>query len=209
MLGLPASTALKKSLPKKKVLEHFGAEMSSDRKKRFDSEIARMVIVGEVSPASVNLREGAEIQSFFVMLITLKSKDFDTENLAYIAKLFGQKLLMVLQAENMQRLAVWQGRLLMNDWKNADEYRIMLSGDSLDTAWACIVAEVAKLPRDDCHTLNERLEIADKRAKIEKEIIRLEKMARMERQPRKKMEIVGKIRKMKQEIQAETKNDFL
>ena len=202
MLGLPASTELKKIIPKKKVLEHFDADMSPERKKRFDSEIARMMIVGEVSPASVNLREGAEIQSFFVMVVSLKNKDFDEGNLAYIAKLFGQKLLMVLEAEGMQRLAVWQGRLLMNDWQPAEAYQVALTGDNLDIAWANIVAEVAGIDFEPQQNIDEQLARAEQHAKMAKEITKLEKQARSEKQPRRKYELVQQIHKLKTELEA-------
>ena len=36
MLGLPASTEIKKLITKKKVYEHFGADMSADRPKGVD-----------------------------------------------------------------------------------------------------------------------------------------------------------------------------
>ena len=201
MLGLPTSTELKKIIPKKKLLEHFDADMSPERKKRFDSEIARMMIVGEVSPASVNLREGAEIQSFFVMVVSLKNKDFDEGNLAYIAKLFGQNLLMVLEAEGMQRLAVWQGRLLMNDWKAAEAYQVALTGDNLDIAWASIVAEIAGIDFEPQLNIDEQLEKAEKRDKLVKEIEKLEKQARSEKQPRRKFELVQKAKLLNKELE--------
>lgn len=200
MLGLPTSTELKKTITKKKVIEHFGQEMSTERKKRFESEIARMMIVGEVSTASVNLREGAEVQSFFVMLISLKKKAFDTGNLAYIAKLFGQRLLMVLEAEGQQRLAVWQSRLLMNEWRSSDEYQVTLRGDNLDNAWASIVAEVAGIDFVPQQSIDEQLEIAQKREKQVKEIEKLEKLARSEKQPKRKFELVQKIKQLTNEM---------
>lgn len=200
MLGLPTSTELKKTITKKKVIEHFGQEMSTERKKRFESEIARMMIVGEVSTASVNLREGAEVQSFFVMLISLKKKAFDTGNLAYIAKLFGQRLLMVLEAEGQQRLAVWQSRLLMNEWRSSDEYQVTLRGDNLDNAWASIVAEIAGIDFVPQQSIDEQLEIAQKREKQVKEIEKLEKLARSEKQPKRKFELVQKIKQLTNEM---------
>lgn len=200
MLGLPTSTELKKTITKKKVIEHFGQEMSTERKKRFESEIARMMIVGEVSTASVNLREGAEVQSFFVMLISLKKKAFDTGNLAYIAKLFGQRLLMVLEAEGQQRLAVWQSRLLMNEWRSSNEYQVTLRGDNLDNAWASIVAEVAGIDFVPQQSIDEQLEIAQKREKQVKEIEKLEKLARSEKQPKRKFELVQKIKQLTNEM---------
>ena len=44
MLGLPASTEIKKLITKKKVYEHSGADMSAERRKKFDADIARMTL---------------------------------------------------------------------------------------------------------------------------------------------------------------------
>ena len=71
MLGLPASTEIKKLITKKKVYEHFGADMSAERRKKFDADIARMTLTNEVSPVSVNLSAGDDVQNFFVLHIDI------------------------------------------------------------------------------------------------------------------------------------------
>ena len=115
MLGFPAATEIKKLITKKKVYEHFGAEMSAERRKRFDADIARMTLVNEVSPVSLNLEPGETVQNFFILHVVLKSKDFDPQNISYLSRLFRQRLVMVLEAENRQRLAIHQTRLIMTD----------------------------------------------------------------------------------------------
>ena len=67
MLGLPASTEIRKGITKKKVYERFGAEMSAERRKSFDADIARITLVNEVSPVSVNIPEGENVKCFFVV----------------------------------------------------------------------------------------------------------------------------------------------
>ena len=68
MLGLPASTEIHKVLTKKKVFEHFGASMSTERRKRFDADIARMTLVHEISPVSLNPEAGETVQSHYEIL---------------------------------------------------------------------------------------------------------------------------------------------
>ena len=75
MLGLPVSTEIHKVLTKKKVFEHFGANMSTERRKRFDADIARMTLVHEISPVSLNLEAGETVQSLFVMHVLLRTAD--------------------------------------------------------------------------------------------------------------------------------------
>ena len=89
MLGLPASTEIKKLITKKKVYEHFGAELSADRRKKFDTDIARMTLTNEVSPVSINIAAGDDVQNFFVLHIALKSilindNQYQGERYAYL-----------------------------------------------------------------------------------------------------------------------------
>ncbi len=197
MLGLPASTEIRKVITKKKVYEHFGQEMSAERRKSFDADIARITLVNEVSPVSINIPAGESIQSFFVILIALRKKDFDKQNIAFIAKMFGQKLLLVLEYESQYALAIWQTRLIMQDWTAMENLRVEIAGLDLDKAWENIVAGVAGVEIAQGRTLDEQLASQQKRQKIEKEIAKLEKLAWAEKQPKRKFELMQRIQQIK------------
>lgn len=194
MLGLPASTEIHKLITRKRMYEHFGADMSAERRKRFEADIARMVLTNEVSPVSINLPAGEQVQSFFVLQVTLKGKEFDAQNIALLARLFGQRLVMMLEYEGQQRLALWQGRLYLTEWADAGAWTLPLTGLNLDQAWEHIVAQIAGIDREPGRDLDEQLAQAAQREKLQKEIARLEKQARAERQPKKKFELVQKIK---------------
>ena len=196
MLGLPASTEIHKVLTKKKVFEHFGASMSAERRKRFDADIARMTLVQEISPVSLNLEAGEAVQSLFVMHVLLRTAEFDPQSIAYLSRMFGQKLVLLLEADNRQRLALWQTRLLMTQWAAAGSLTLPLSGLNLDTVWENIVSRIAGIERAQGQTLDEQLAAAVQREKLQKEIARLERLARAERQPKKKYELVQQIRRL-------------
>lgn len=197
MLGLPRATEIKKIITKKKVYEHFGMEMSADRRKSFDGDIARITVMNEISPVSVNLAAGDEIKAFFVVLVQLRQKEFDRQNIAFIAKMFGQKLLIVLEYEEQQRLAIWQTKLMMGEWTSPDSLHIELTGLDLDTVWAHVVAGIAGIELQQGGTLNEQIAQQEKREKLKKEIAKLEKLAWAEKQPKKKFEYVQKIKELK------------
>lgn len=201
MLGLPASTEIHRLITRKRVYEHFGADMSAERRKRFEADIARMVLTNEVSPVSINLPAGEQVQSFFVLQVTLKGKEFDAQNIALLARLFGQRLVMMLEYEGRQRLAVWQGRLYLTEWADAGAWTLPLTGLNLDQAWEHIVAQIAGIDREPGRDLDEQLAQAAQREKLKKEIARLEKQARAERQPKKKFELVQKIKAKQQEVE--------
>ena len=200
MLGLPASTEIHKLITRKRVYEHFGADMSAVRRKRFEADIARMVLTNEVSPVSINLPAGEQVQNFFVLQVTLKEKEFDAQNIALLARLFGQRLVMMLEYEGRQRLALWQGRLYLTEWADAGAWTLPLTGLNLDQAWEHIVAQIAGIDREPGRALDEQLAQATQREKLQKEIARLEKQARAERQPKKKFELVNKLRRLQKLI---------
>ena len=201
MLGLPASTEIHKLITRKRVYEHFGADMNAERRKRFEADIARMVLTNEVSPVSINLPAGEQVQSFFVLQVTLKEKEFDAQNIALLARLFGQQLVMMLEYEGWQRLALWQGRLYMTEWAEAGAWTLPLTGLNLDQAWEHIVAQIAGIDQEPGRALDEQLAQAAQREKLQKEVARLEKQARAERQPKKKFELVQKIKAKQQEME--------
>lgn len=203
MLGLPASTEIHRLITRKRVYEHFGADMSAERRKRFEADIARMVLTNEVSPVSINLPAGEQVQSFFVLQVTLKGKEFDAQNIALLARLFGQRLVMMLEYEGRQRLAVWQGRLYLTEWADAGAWTLPLTGLNLDQAWEHIVAQIAGIDREPGRDLDEQLAQAAQREKLQKEIARLEKQARAERQPKKKFELVQKIKAYRHNLEAD------
>lgn len=200
MRGLPASTEIHKLVPKKKVYDHFGAEMSAARRKRFDADIARMALVNEVSTLSVNLPVGDAVKNFFVLQVGLKSRDFDPQNIAFLARLFGQRLLMVLVFEDQQRLAVWQTRLIMTDWMAADAVELPFNGLTLEKVWENIVAFLAGIERQQGKSLDEQLVETAQKTKLAKEIERLEKRAWAEQQPKKKMALKTKIDELKRKL---------
>lgn len=200
MLGLPASTEIHKVLTKKKVFEHFGANMSAQRRRQFDADIARMTLVHEISPVSLNLEVGEGVQSLFVMHVLLRTVDFDPQSIAYLSRMFEQRLVLLLEADSRQRLALWQTRLLMTEWAEAGSLTLPLAGLNLDTVWENIVSRLAGIERAQGQTLDEQLAAAAQREKLQKEIARLERLARAERQPKKKFELVQQIRMLQQQL---------
>ena len=201
MLGLPAATEIRKVITKKKVYERFGAEMSAERRKSFDADIARITLVNEISPVSVNIPEGESVKRFFIILIALRRKEYEKQNIAFIAKMFGQKLLLVLEYEGQNSLAIWQTRLIQQDWTMPENLRVEIVGLDLDKVWENIVAETAGVEIIQGQTLDEQLAVLQKRQKMEKEIAKLEKLAWAEKQPKRKMEYVQKIHQLKADLE--------
>ena len=196
MLGLPKSTELNKLLPKKAIYAKF--QMNTAQKERFDGEISRISIVGELSPATTGLAAGAAVRSIFVLLVALKRPDFQANTIAQISKLIDQNMLLILEHEGRRKLAIYHTKLIQTDWM--PDCTVTLKGLDLDAVWENLIVQVGGITIEQGNTLDQQIVADEKRAKLEKEIARLEKLARAEKQPKKKFELVQKINELKRGI---------
>lgn len=203
MLGLPKNTELNKQLPKKAIYVKF--QMNTAAKEKIDADVKRITIVNEIAPNKVGIPVGNEVKNFFVLLVSLKRKDFDEKTVATLSKLIPQNILFILECDGESRLAIYHTKIMQTEWKATEEHKIELQGLNLDKVWENIVIAISGVDIEQGNTLDEQIEINEKRQKLEKEIAKLEKLARKEKQPKKKFELVQKIKEMEKEIDNEKK----
>lgn len=198
MYNLPEKTIMKKQLSKAAIYKKFN--LNSSAKARFDSDISRMDIVGEISQSTVSLPAGDSVSSIFVLQISLKKKDFDEKSITLISKLIEQKMIFVLEFENKAKLAVYYGKLFQTDWQDINDISINIQGLNLDSAYQNMIIQIGDIHIENDNSLDEQIICDEKRAKLEKEIARLEKLARAEKQPKRAFELHQKITKLKREL---------
>lgn len=200
MLGLPTQTEVKKQLPKSAIYTKF--QMNNAQKERIDSDISKLVIVNEILPSTINIAAGENIKAFFVVNVLLKNKKYDERNIAMISKLIPQNILFILEFENEIQLAIYHTKLIHTEWLPKDDTRITLNGFDLDSIWENIILQIGEIEIEQGNTLDDQIAIDDKKAKLEKEIARLERQARNEKQPKKKFELVQQVNKLKAELKS-------
>ena len=71
----------------------------------------------------------------------------------------------------------------------------------MDVVWENIIVQIGGMQIEQGNTLDEQIAIDEKRAKLKKEIDKLEKQARAEKQPKKKFELVQQMDKLKKELE--------
>lgn len=201
MLGLPKSTELNKLLPKKAIYAKF--QMTPSQRERFDGEISRISIVGELSPATTGIAAGGTVGSIFVLLIALKRPDFQPNTIAQISKLIDQNMLLILEYEGHRKLAIYHTKMIQKAWMKADDCTVTLRGLDLDAVWENLIVQVGGITIEQGNTLDQQIAADEKREKLEKEIARLEKLARAEKQPKKKFELVQQISQLKKEYRGD------
>lgn len=197
MLGLPKQTEVKKQLSKSAIYTRF--QMNNAQKEKIDADISKMVIVNEILPSTINIAGGSNIQAFFVVDVALKRKDYDEKSIIAISKLIPQNILFVLECAEEVRLAVYHTKLIQSEWQSKETAKIELKGLDLDSIWENIILQIGEIEIEQGNTLDDQIAIDDKKAKLEKEIARLERQARNEKQPKKKFELVQIINKFKSE----------
>lgn len=198
MLGLPKATEMSKQLPKKAIYTKF--QMNTAEKAKIDADISRITIVNEIAPNKVNIPAGEDVKSFFVLLVSLKKKEYDKKTIATLSKLILQNILFVLEYENESRLAIYHTKVMQTEWKPTENQQIELQGLNLDTVWENIVKGLECGVWNEELSLDENLALHEQQEKLQKQITKLEKQARTERQPKKKFELHQKITKLKKEL---------
>ena len=202
MLGLPKATELNKQLPKKAIYAKF--QMSPAAKAKFDADISRINIVGEISPNTAGIAQGQTVSSIFVLQVILKQKNFQPNTIAQISKLIDQNMLLILDCGTDRKLAIYHTKLIQTDWVPADACTIELKGLDLDAVWESFITQVGGITIQEGNTLDEQIASDEQQAKLEKEIARLEKLARAEKQPKKKFELVQEINTLKRKLAENT-----
>ena len=196
MLGLPQATEMSKQLPKKAIYAKF--QMNTAAKEKIDADISRITIVGEIAPNKVNIPAGDEVKNFFVLHVFLKRKEFDEKTVATLSKLIPQNILFILEYGGKSKLAIYHTKIMQTDWKPTEEQRIELHGLNLDKVWENLIVGVEI---EQGNTLDEQIKIDEKRQKLEKEIAKLEKQARAEKQPKKKFDMVQRLREYQKKLE--------
>lgn len=196
MYGLPQTTEVKKQLPKKSIYAKF--DLKTSQRDSFDKDVARIDIVGLVSPKTVPaLSPGENVKEFYILAVQLKSKEYDIKNIALLTKLIPQKMVLALQFEDQTQLAIYHTKLISSKWEQDDNIKLNFSGLNLDTVWDNIVKGIGEIEVEEGKNLTEQIVANEQRDKLLAQIATLERKMASEKQPRKKREYFEQIKNLK------------
>ena len=199
MFMFPKTTEMNRPLPKKAIFEKFSP--SPTDRQRFDSEIRRLAIIHEISATTTNIAAGDGVSAFYVVLVSLRNMECDKKNIAMLSRLIDQKMLFVLEYEGNASLAVCHsGKVIQSARRPVDSWEIKLSGLNLDAAWEYVIIQIGGVRLSEGRKLDEQIAADIEREKILRQIERLEKQARSEKQPRRKWELVEEVRRLKERL---------
>lgn len=199
MLGLPKATELNKKLPKTAVYAKF--QMDAAEKAKIDADISRITIVHEVSASKVNIAPGEKVQAFFVLQVALKRREFNERTLIVLSKLIPQNMVLLLEYDGLAKLAVYHTKLLQTPWKDPDSLSLAVEGLTMDAVWENVIVQIGGIQVQEGNTLDQQIAQDEQKAKLEKEIARLQKQLWAEKQPKKKFELNFKIKELQKQLE--------
>jgi len=204
MLNFPASSKVNRFIPKETFVDKL--DLTLRLKDSLKNDVKKFTIINELSPRSANIEKGETVSGIFVMEVLLKERNINFKIIEAVAKQNKNKILFVLRHESEARLAIFHGKLYCSDWCDTNSLNCDIIGLGMDEVWENLVSQIAivrdtpTLPAPDM-CIDERLNRQEERLKLQKQLDRLEKQARNERQPKKKFEIVGRIDEIKKKLE--------
>lgn len=201
MFNLPEATEIRKNIFKNKIYSKYKEELSGNKKEKFDREISKIIITNEISEKTIKIPKTEEISSIFIIEIDLKTRDYTESNIVLITRLFGQNILYILNYKDQYKLAIFKDKLITSQWKKEEEIDLRLQGLNLSSIWDNLVKQVGDIKVEEGKTLEEQIEIDERREKLEKLILKTKKKMAREIQAKKKHELFKELKKYKEELE--------
>ena len=174
-------------------------------KKKFVSDVDRIVVENSFTKENLNLASDAEIKEIMLLSISLKNQEFDGKVIEAIARQNPHKLVFLPSCENQQQLAIYHNKLYRTLWMTHDEIELKLQGYSLDEIWDSFIEQIAlyeeRAKQTEDLSIEDRLAIQDQILKLEKQIDKTENAMWKEQQPKKKFELHTRLREYQKKLE--------
>lgn len=210
MLGLPTTTEYNKRIPKQKFYENLS--VTPALKRVFVEQIQNVIWANKIAPATISVSEGKEVAEIEVFRIYLNAGTLDESALRQMDKQIPYHILFVLEYND--KYQVWIGykevsggdnafkvnKYYHTEWLTEQDLQIKIDGLDMDSIYANLVRQIGGIEKGN-ETLSEQIADKEYREKLEKEIAKLEKLARAEKQPKKKFDLVQQIKELKMKLE--------
>lgn len=206
MLGLPVSTEFNKRIPKQKFYENIA--VTPAMKRAFVEQIRIIYWRNKIATTTLNLAAGGQVTEIEVFEVRLSAPELDESVLRQIDREIPYHILFLLEYEGRYQAVIGYkeaaagkttfkvDRYYSTDWLDEDDLPVHLEGLTLDAVYENFVRQIAGdvLVEENGTTLKESIE------QLEKQIAALEAKIRKEKQPKKKFEMVQKIKMLKERL---------
>ena len=210
----PQSTELNRRVPKQKFYENL--TLTPQVKRGFIDGIKMICWRNKLAEDTIRIPKGERVTELEVFELKLSGPDLDEAVLRQIDKEIPYHILFLLTFEG--KVQAWIGykeasagvnsfkvnRYYHTDWQDEADLSLRLEGLTLDAVYENLVRQIAGKSlecgeRGTELSLAETIALSEKREKLQKEIARLEELAWVEKQPKKKVELFRKLQELLKE----------
>ena len=207
MLGLPSATEYNKRIHKQKFYENLS--VTPALKRIFTEQIQSVIWANKIAPSTMNISAGKEVTEIEAFRIMLNSDSLDESALWQMDRQIPYHILFVL--EYNEKVQIWIGykeqsagdnafkvnKYYHTEWFDEQSASIKIEGFDMDKVYENLVRQIGGFENNTDDSLGKQIADKERREKLEMEIAKLEKLARAEKQPKKKFELVQKIKKLR------------
>ena len=190
MLDLPKSTYVGRIIAKDKIYAAGGAD--SSLKGVFAKQVERVRWLNKISPATVSIVQGELVEEIQVIEVSLTTLEPDKRILSTIQKAIRYKIVFVLVCKGKQSYFAYYD----NKTSFTSDTPPKLAGHDTDSVWENIIIQLRGGPIDEGKTLDEQIAADVECESLTRQIERLVKQARNEKQPRRKWELFEEARRI-------------
>lgn len=211
MLGFPQTTEFNKRIPKQKLYENM--EVSPALKRVFVERIKLIHWRNKLAVSTMNIAPGEAVTEIEVIEIKLASPQLNEAVLRQIDKEIPYHILFILSFDG--KVQAWTGykeateggnkafkvnKYYHTEWIPEYELNLKIEGLNMDAVWENLIIQVGGVEVAQGKSLDEQIQIDDQKAKLQKEIEKLEKQARNEKQPNKKFQLAQQVKTLKKQL---------
>lgn len=212
MLGFPQTTEFNKRIPKQKLYENM--EVSPALKRVFVERIKLIYWRNKLAVSTMNIAPGETVTEIEVIEIKLASPQLNEAVLRQIDKEIPYHILFILSFDG--KVQAWTGykeatkggnkafkvnKYYHTEWIPEYELNLKIEGLNMDAVWENLIIQVGGVEVGQGKSLDEQIQIDDQKAKLQKEIEKLEKQAWNEKQPNKKFQLAQQVKALKNRLE--------
>lgn len=211
MLDFPQATEFNKRIPKQKFYENL--DVSPALKRVFVEQIRLIHWRNKLAESTLNIAPGQTVTEIEVIEIKLTQPQLDEAVLRQIDKEIPYHILFVLSYGN--KVQAWTGykeadgsgkkafkvnKYYHTEWMLEDELILDIEGLNLDAVWDNFIIQVGGVELEQGNDLAQQIELDDRKARLVRDIEKLEKQARNEKQPSKKFQLAQRAKTLRKQL---------
>ena len=210
-MDFPKTTQVNKRIPKQKFYENLA--VSPQVKRLFVEDVKGIYWANKIAPTTLSVTQGPQVGEIEVFRVLLARADIDEAVLRQIDKGIPYHILFVLEHEENFRFCIAykevsdsgacskSERYYYSPWMDQESAALSLNGLTMDEIYEDLIRQIAGAALvAETGSVKEDIALSQHQAALLREIEKLTKKARAEKQPKKKFELSQQVNRLKKEL---------